>query len=96
VSALQVSVAEIEMNGKPKRFIVFDNEAFDYELEEDDLSRAIHFCGTSPESKKALNGEIQSHFFACLADFLGWEVTLEELMEGIRSGHMERKATCTS
>ena len=96
MSALQVSVIELEVNGKPKKFLVFDNEAFDFELSEEDLSRAIHFCGTTAESKKALNGEIQSHFFACLADFLGWEVMLEELMEGIRSGQMERKATCTS
>lgn len=96
MSVLQVGVAELEVNGKPKRFLVFDNEAFDYELGEEDLSRAIHFCGTTAESKKALNGEIQSHFMACLNDFLGWEVSLEELMAGIRSGEMERKAACTS
>lgn len=94
MNVLKVGVAEIEMNGKSKRFLVFDNEAFDYELSEEDLSRAILFCGTSAESKKALNGEVQSHFMACLTELLGWEVSMEELMAGIRTGEMERKAEC--
>ena len=96
MSTLQVGTAEIEIGGKPKRFLVFDNEAFDYELSEEDLSRAVMFCGNSEDSKKALNGEIQSHFLACLGEFLGWQVTLAELMEAIRTGQLERKSQCTS
>lgn len=92
MSTLQVATAEIEIAGKPKRFLVFDNEAFDYELDEQELSKAIHFCGTSAESRKVLNGEIQAHFLACLGEFLGWQITLEELVEAIKTGQLERKA----
>jgi hypothetical protein len=91
VSTLQVGIAEIEIGGKPKKFLVFDNEAFDYEISEEDLSRAIHFCGTSEESKKVLNGEIQSHFLTCLSEFLGWQINLAGLMDAIRTGTLERK-----
>ncbi len=89
MSTLQVSVAEIEIEGKTKKFLVFDNEAFDYELSESDLSRAIHFCGTSTEAKKSLHGEIQTHFLMCLEEFLGWPVTLEEVVTAIRTGRIE-------
>lgn len=96
MSTLQVGTAEIEIGGKPKLFLVFDNEAFDYELAEEDLSRAITFCGDSPDAKKALNGEIQSHFLLCLGEFLGWPITLPELMEAIRIGQLEKKGeACT-
>jgi len=88
---LQVATAEIEINGKLKRFLVFDNEAFDYELAEEDLSRAVLFCGQDEASKKSLNGEIQAHFLACLSEFLGWEITLEELMAAIKNGEIEKK-----
>jgi hypothetical protein len=98
VSTLQVGTAEIEIGGKPKRFLVFDNEAFDYELSEEDLSKAVIFCGTDGNARKALNGEIQTHFLACLGEFLGWEIKLPELIEAIRTGQLEKKgeATCTS
>ena len=97
MSTLQVAIAELEIGGKPKRFLVFDNEAFDYEIGEDDLNRAVTWAGKSDESRKAINGEIQLHFLACLTEFLGWEVSLEELMEAIRTGKLEKKGeTCTS
>lgn len=83
--------AEIEINGKLKKFLIFDEEAFDYEMDEKELIKAIQFCGDSPESKKVLNGEIQSHFMSCISEFLGFEITIEELLESIESGKLERK-----
>lgn len=91
MSTLQVGIAEIEVGGKPKRFLVFNNEAFDYELSEEDLSKAITFCGKDADAKRALNGEIQAHFLACLSEFLGREIKLPELMEAIRTGQLEKK-----
>jgi hypothetical protein len=97
VNTLQVGIAEIEIGGKPKRFLVFDNEAFDYELSEEDLSKAITFCGKNADARKALNGEIQGHFIMCLSEFLGWEIRLPELMDGIRTGKLEKRGdACTS
>src|ERR1700753_646703 len=93
VNTLQVGTIEVEIEGKNKRFLVFDNEAFDYELIEADLSRAIMFCGNTPESKKSLHGEIQSHFLASLSEFLGWNITLEELMIAIQEGQIEKKVS---
>jgi hypothetical protein len=88
---LQVSTLELEENGKPKRYLVFDNEAFDYELSESDLSRAIMYCGDDPQAKKTLHGEIQKHFLDCLEEFLGFPVTLSELVAAIREGKLEKK-----
>ena len=97
MSTLQVATAEIEIGGKTKRFLIFDNEAFDYEISEEDLSRAVLFCGQSEDSRKSLDGEIQAHFMACLSEFLGWEITLEELMKAINTGSLEKKGEpCTS
>lgn len=88
---MQVSTLELEEGGKPKRYLVFDNEAFDYELSESDLSRAIHYCGDDPQAKKTLHGEIQKHFLTCLTEFLGFPVTLEELVKAIHEGQLEKK-----
>ena len=88
---MQVSTLELEENGKPKRYLVFDNEAFDYELSESDLSRAIQYCGTEPQAIKMLHGEIQKHFLQCLEEFLGFKITLEELVRAIREGTLEKK-----
>ena len=96
MNTLKVSIVEVEIEGKNKKCLVFGNEAFDYEIDEAELSKAIHVCGKTDESRKALHGEIQAHFIGSLSEFLGWSVTLEELMEGIKNGYIERKAECTS
>ena len=89
--ALSVGIVELDVSGTPTRYLVFDNEAFDWEISLPELAKAVTFCGDSADAKKALNGDIQKHFLGCLAEFLGFPVTLEELMEAVKTGKLERK-----
>ncbi len=88
---LNVGIVELDVSGTPTRYLVFDNEAFDWEISLTELAKVITFCGDSAEAKKALNGDIQKHFLGCLAEFLGFPVTLEEIMQAVQTGKLKRK-----
>lgn len=88
---IKLTIARLEVGGKPKNFLVFDMEAFDWELSAVELSKAITFCGDSQDARKSLNGDIQNHFLGCLSEFLGREIDLEELLEAINTGELMRK-----
>jgi len=68
------------------RMLVFDNEVFDWGVEEVDLMSAKSFCQNHPGLSESIIGSIQQHLLCSLSEFIGRDVTLAELNAAIKSG----------
>jgi hypothetical protein len=71
------------------KFIVVDDEVFDWGLEPEDLERAMKLAKNSDMLKKTVQRDIREHFMDSFAEFLGKAVSLKELNEAIESGWIE-------
>ena len=69
-----------------KNYIVVDNEAFDWEVEPEQLKQVELKIKNDPLMKDSLIGSIFSHMASCFSEFLGKKVSLKEINDAIDSG----------
>lgn len=69
--------------------IFVDDEVFDWGLVEDGLRRARQYVKKNPLMEKAVYGDIQNHFVNSFSEFLGRPISLKEINEAIKKGHIE-------
>ena len=71
------------------RIIALDSEAFDWNIEEEDLKTCQIISKNDPEMKENFIGNIQKHFVACFSEFLGRPTSLKEINLAIKDGWIE-------
>ena len=74
--------------------LYIDGHLFDYLIETKSLKKAKLYCNDNPNLKKSIHGDIQKHFLACLSEFIGREVTIQEVNNSIRKGEIEVEKIC--
>ena len=74
------------VNVDGKNYIVVDNEAFDWEVEPEQLKRIELKIKNDPLMKTSLIGSIFNHLASCFSEFLGKKVSLKEINDALDSG----------
>ena len=69
-----------------KKYIVVDNEAFDWEVEPEQVKIISMKIKNDPLMKNSLIGSIFEHMAMCFSEFLGRKVSLKEMNDAIESG----------
>jgi len=80
----RITIHEIE----GQRILAVNNEAFDWGIDEENLKAAQVISKNDPEVKKNWIGSIQKYFVRCFSEFVGKEMTLKEINEAIKRGHI--------
>lgn len=77
-----VNLVEIE----GKRYIVVDNEAFDWELDPEQFKSIEFKIRNDPSMKDSFIGNIFNHLTSCFSEFIGRKVSLKEINDAIEKG----------
>ena len=85
---LSIKPYQDEETGVQCRVIYIDDVLFDWGMEKEHLSNAIEFTKNDSTMKKSLNEDIKRHFIESFSEFIGKEITLEEVNESIESGRI--------
>jgi hypothetical protein len=83
---MQKSVKLLKIDGK--NYIVVDNEAFDWEVEPEQLRHAEFKIKNDPLMKESFIGNIFSHMAGCFSEFIGKQVSLKEINDAIEKGYI--------
>lgn len=79
-------VSTVSIEGK--NYIVVDDEAFDWEIEPEQL-RTIEFkIKNDPAMKESFIGNIFDHMASCFSEFIGKKVSLKEINDALENGHI--------
>lgn len=70
------------MQIEKKKYIVVENEAFDWEVQPEQLKN-------DPMLKESFLGNIFSHLTSCFSEFLGKKVSLKEINDALEKGYIE-------
>ena len=85
---LSIKPYQDEEIGEQYIAIYVDDVLFDWGMEKEHLSNAIEFTKNDSTMKKSLNEDIKRHFIESFSEFIGKEITLEEVNEAIESGRI--------
>ena len=85
---LSIKPYQDEETGGQCRSIYIDDVLFDWGMEKEHLNDAIEMTKNDPVMKKSLNEDIKRHFVESFSEFIGKEITLEEVNEAIESGRI--------
>lgn len=77
-----VNLVEIE----GKRYIVVDNEAFDWELEPEQIKNVEFKIKNDPTMKDSFIGNVFNHLTSSFSEFIGKKVSLKEINDAIEKG----------
>lgn len=69
-------------------YIVVDKEAFDWNIEPEYVKMVQFQVKNDPEMRDSYIGNIFQHFTKCFSDFMGREVSLQEINEAIKEGYI--------
>ena len=62
---------------------------FDWGMPKEELDKAVKLFGNDPFLKKSVHGDIQRYFLESFGEFIGREVTINEVNEAIEAGSVE-------
>ncbi len=82
---MKVEIKEIE--GQKKLY--FDDELFDWEINETDLKQAKEFLRDNPSLVKKVHDDIKNHLLDSLSEGLGKKINIKELNEAIKRRHID-------
>ena len=71
---------------KQYRALFVDDTLFDWGLDEADLQEACRLSESNPIIQKSVQGNIQQHFLESFSEFIGREITLQEVNVAIETG----------
>jgi hypothetical protein len=77
-----------KVNLEGVNYIVVDNEAFDWSIEPEFVKMVQFQIKNDPEMKDSYIGSIFQHFTKCFSDFIGREVSLQEINQAIQEGYI--------
>ena len=69
--------------------IFIDGELFDWGIEQAELNKAKKFVGQDRFLKRTVHGDIQRYFLNCLSQFIGREITIQELNKSLEKGQLD-------
>lgn len=84
---MRKSIKAVNIEGK--NYIVVNNEAFDWEIEPEQLRIVEIKIKNDPLMKDSFIGSIFSHMASCFSEFLGKKVSLKEINDAIENGYIE-------
>lgn len=80
-----LQIVEIEN----KKYIVVDNEAFDWEIEPQQLKIMEIKIKNDPALKDSLIGSVFNHLTFSFSDFVGKKVSLKEINDALEQEYIE-------
>lgn len=80
----KVDLVEIE----GKKYITVDNEAFDWEVDSDQLKNISFKIKNDPSMRESFIGNIIKHMASCFSEFVGKKVSLKEINDAIERGYI--------
>ena len=84
---MQKSVKLLNVDGK--NYIIVDNEAFDWEVDPDQIKHIELKIKNDPLMKEVFVGSIFSHMESCFSEFIGKKVSLKDINDAIEKGYIE-------
>jgi hypothetical protein len=69
-------------------YIVVDNEAFDWNIDPENVKKVEFQIKNDPSMKDNYIGSIFHHFTKCFSEFLGKKVSLQDINEAIEKGYI--------
>lgn len=72
-----------------KKYIVLENEAFDWEVEPEQLRFIEIKIKNDPTMKESLIGSLFNHFTSCFSEFAGKKMSLKEINDALEKGYIE-------
>lgn len=81
----RIEIVQIEN----KEYIAIDNEAFDWELEPQQLKMIEIKIKTDPAVKDSMIGSVFNHLTSSFSDFVGKKVSLKEMNDALEQGYIE-------
>jgi hypothetical protein len=72
-----------------RNYLVVDNEAFDWDIEPDQLKQLEISIKTDPEMRESYIANIFEHFVLCFSEFVGKKMTLRDINEALVKGYIE-------
>lgn len=83
-----ISIKNTDKN-KDIRFLVLQKEIFDWGLDDESLLRAKKLIEQKPDMRESVIMSIINHFVESFSDFLGREITLEEIIDAVEKGKIK-------
>lgn len=83
-----ISIKNTDKN-KDIRFLVLEKEIFDWGLDDESLLRAKKLIEQKPDMRESVIMSIINHFVESFSDFLGREITLEEIIDAVEKGKIK-------
>jgi hypothetical protein len=77
------------INVEGRNYLVVDNEAFDWEVEPDQIKAIKLKIKNDPLMKDSLIGSVFGHMESCFSEFIGRKITLKEINDSIECGYIE-------
>lgn len=74
--------------GKEINVLVVGNEVFDWGIDEVSLKRTKKMIDQRPDMRESISMSIINHFIDCFSEFIGRELTLPEIVTGIKKGEI--------
>lgn len=80
----EVKIANLE----GVNYIVVGNEAFDWQIDPDQVKKVEFQINNDPMMKDTYIGSILNHFTNCFSEFLGKKVSLKDINEALERGYI--------
>ena len=68
--------------------IVTGGDVFDWGLDDDSIDHANRFS-SNKDTMKAIHADIRKYFLESLGEYLGFEVSMKEVNEALRTGYID-------
>lgn len=69
--------------------IVIDGELFDWGMDTNSFNQMRQMIQKHKEMTETVSMSIINHFIECFSDHIGKKITLEEIIDAIKSGYIE-------
>ena len=80
----------IDPNSKETYKAIFvDGKLFDWYIDKDELNKAKRFSRGNEARNRVVVGDVIQFFMECFREFLGKEISLQEVNKAIRTGELE-------
>jgi hypothetical protein len=86
MAKIEVKIHFDEELKKDINAIYVDDQVFDWGIDEQSLYDARNFIQNNQNMEKAIYGDIENHFIECFSEFLGRQITLQELVAALETG----------
>lgn len=74
---------------KTIKAIVIDGELFDWGIDINSFNQMRQMIQKHKEMAETVSMSIINHFIECFSDYIGKKITLEEIIDAIKSGYIE-------